>query len=159
MYIAQYKPLILKSEKISKALIKPGNVYKIVVYKYTDGATKTLSGTKTALIFAIGIYQSGGEKELFCIKLTKLKPEKFFVWLKKVFLKNLKDEDIDKAEHLNELIVKSDKAGKKLYSSYIKPSSLTKGTSESPYRTYKLSGIQLVEEVNIKKQILKRYYK
>jgi hypothetical protein len=57
-----------------------------------------------------------------------------------------------------ELLVKADKSGKKLYSSYIKPSTIAKGPL-NPYRTYNISGITIVQEVKIKKEILKQYYK
>jgi hypothetical protein len=153
-FALQYKPLIESENKVSKALIKPGNIYRIMVYKYADGVTKSLSGPTSALIFAIGIY----DKQLFCLKLSEIKPEKFFKWLKAVFQKNLTDESFDTSEHLMELLVKADKSGKKLYSSYVKPSTIAKGPI-NPYRTYNLSGITIVQEVKIKKEILKKYYK
>lgn len=153
-FALQYKPLIESEKKLGKALIKPGNIYRIMVYKYADGVTKSLSGPTSALIFSIGIY----DKQLFCLKLSEIKPEKFLKWLKKVFLKDLTDERIDTSEHLMELLVKADKSGKKLYSSYVKPSTIAKGPI-NPYRTYNLSGITIVQEVKIKKEILKKYYK
>ena len=153
-FALQYKPLIESENKVSKALIKPGNIYRIMVYKYADGVTKSLSGPTSALIFAIGIY----DKQLFCLKLSEIKPEKFFKWLKAVFQKNLTDENFETSEHLMELLVKADKSGKKLYSSYVKPSTIAKGPI-NPYRTYNLSGITIVQEVKIKKEILKKYYK
>jgi len=153
-FALQYKPLIESENKVSKALIKPGNIYRIMVYKYADGVTKSLSGPTSALIFAIGIY----DKQLFCLKLSEIKPEKFLKWLKVVFLKNLTDENFETSEHLMELLVKADKSGKKLYSSYVKPSPIAKGPI-NPYRTYNISGITIVQEVKIKKEILKKYYK
>ena len=57
-----------------------------------------------------------------------------------------------------EVLVLGDKNGSKIYSSYVKPSSIAKGTI-NPYRTYNLSGITVVQEVSIKKQLLKQYYK
>jgi hypothetical protein len=153
-FALQYKPLIESENKLGKALIRPGNIYRIMVYKYADGVTKSLSGPSSALIFAIGIY----DKQLFCLKLSEIKPEKFFKWLKKVFLKNLTDENVDTSEHLMELLVKADKSGKKLYSSYVKPSTIAKGPT-NPYRTYNIRGITIVQEVKIKKEILKQYYK
>ena len=78
--------------------------------------------------------------------------------LKKVFKTTLTDEDIDNAEHLMEVLVLGDKSGKKIYSSYVKPSPIAKGVI-NPYRTYNLSGITIVQEVKIKKELLKQYYK
>jgi hypothetical protein len=153
-YVLQYKNLIQKEDKVSKTLIKPGNIYKIMAYEYADGVKKTLSGANTSLVFVIGIF----EKQIFCLKISEMKPEKFFKWLKKVFLKNLNDEKFDEAQHLKELLVKVDKSGKQLYSSFVKPSTIARGPI-NPYRTYNLSGISIVTEVTIKKEILKQYYK
>jgi hypothetical protein len=153
-FAPQYKNLIESEKKVSKALIKPRNIYRILVYEYADGTTKSLAGPKATLVFVIGVFQ----KQIFCLKLSEIKPDRFFKWLKKVFKKPLTDEDIDKAEHLMEVLVLGDKGGNKIYSSYVKPSSIAKGTL-NPYRTYNLSGINVVQEISIKKQILKQYYK
>jgi hypothetical protein len=56
------------------------------------------------------------------------------------------------------LLVKVDRSGKQLYSSFVKPSTIARGPI-NPYRTYNLSGISIVTEVTIKKEILKQYYK
>ena len=74
----QYKPLILSEESVSKSQILPRNIYRITSYQYVDGTTKTLSGTKTSIIFAIGITP---DKKLTCIKISDIKPDKFFKWL------------------------------------------------------------------------------
>ena len=153
-FAPQYKILIESEKKVSKSLIKPRNIYRILVYEYADGTTKSLAGPKATLVFVIGVFQ----KQLFCLKISEIRPDKFFKWLKKVFKKPLTDEDIDKAEHLMEVLVLGDKSGGKIYSSYVKPSSIAKGTI-NPYRTYNLSGITIVQEVKIKKQLLKQYYK
>ena len=41
-FALQYKPLIESENKLGKALIRPGNIYRIMVYKYADGVTKSL---------------------------------------------------------------------------------------------------------------------
>ena len=153
-FALQYKNLIESETKLSKSQIKPRNIYRILVYEYADGDKKSLSGPKATLVFVIGIF----EKQLFCLKISEIKPDKFFKWLKKVFKTTLTDEDIDKAEHLMEVLVLGDKSGKKIYSSYVKPSPIAKGVI-NPYRTYNLSGITIVQEVKIKKELLKQYYK
>ena len=73
----QYKPFILSEESVSKSQILPRNIYKITSYQYVDGTTKTLSGTKTSIVFAIGITT---DKKLTCIKISDIKPDKFFKW-------------------------------------------------------------------------------
>jgi hypothetical protein len=62
----QYKPFIEKEDPISKILLRPKNIYKIVYYQYVDGTAKTLSGPKTAYVFVIGIY----DKRLICLKIS-----------------------------------------------------------------------------------------
>ena len=153
-FVNQYIPFIESEKSVSKTLILPRNIYRILVYEYADGDKKSLSGPKATLVFVIGIF----EKQLFCLKISEIKPDKFFKWLKKVFKTTLTDEDIDKAEHLMEVLVLGDKSGKKIYSSYVKPSPIAKGVI-NPYRTYNLSGITIVQEVKIKKELLKQYYK
>ena len=64
----QYRPFIEKEDSISKILIRPKNVYKIVYYEYADGTAKTLSGPKTAYVFVIGIY----DKKLVCLKISEM---------------------------------------------------------------------------------------
>lgn len=153
-FVTQYRNLIESEKKVSKALIKPRNIYRILVYEYADGTTKSLAGPKATLVFVIGVFQ----KQIFCLKISEIRPDKFFKWLKKVFKKPLTDEEIDKAEHLMEVLVLGDRGGSKIYSSYVKPSTIAKG-SINPYRTYNLSGINVVQEVSIKKAVLKQYYK
>lgn len=153
-FAPQYKNLIESEKKVSKSLIKPRNIYRILVYEYADGTTKSLAGGKATLVFVIGVFQ----KQIFCLKISEIRPDRFFKWLKKVFKKPLTDEEIDKAEHLMEVLVLGDRGGSKIYSSYVKPSPIAKG-SINPYRTYNLSGINVVQEVSIKKAVLKQYYK
>ena len=153
-FVLQYKNLIESEVKLSKSQIKPRNIYRILVYEYADGERKSLAGAKSTLVFVIGIF----EKQLFCLKISEIKPEKFFLWLKNVFKKTLTEQDIDESEHLMEVLVLGDRGGKKLYSSYVKPTPIARGTI-NPYRNYNLSGITIVQEVKIKKEILKKYYK
>jgi len=153
-FVLQYKNLIESEVKLSKSQIKPRNIYRILVYEYADGERKSLAGAKSTLVFVVGIF----EKQLFCLKISEIKPEKFFLWLKNVFKKTLTEQDIDESEHLMDVLVLSDRSGKKIYSSYVKPTPIARGTI-NPYRNYNLSGITIVQEVKIKKEILKKYYK
>jgi hypothetical protein len=153
-FVLQYKNLIESEVKLSKSQIKPRNIYRILVYEYADGERKSLAGAKSTLVFVVGIF----EKQLFCLKISEIKPEKFFLWLKNVFKKTLTEQDIDESEHLMDVLVLGDRSGKKIYSSYVKPTPIARGTI-NPYRNYNLSGITIVQEVKIKKEILKKYYK
>ena len=149
----QYRPFIEKEDSISKILIRPKNIYKIVYYEYADGTAKTLSGPKTAYVFVIGIY----DKKLVCLKISEMRPDKFFLWLKTIFQKSLTDERIDESKRLDEITIRSDRNGSTLYNRYVSGKSiLTQG--KNPYRTYNIDGIRQISEVIIKKDTLKEYF-
>ena len=149
----QYRPFIEKEDSISKILIRPKNVYKIVYYEYADGTAKTLSVPKTAYVFVIGIY----DKKLVCLKICEMRPDKFFLWLKTIFQKSLTDERIDESKRLDEITIRSDRNGSTLSNRYVSGTSiLTQG--KNPYRTYNIDGIRQISEVIIKKDTLKEYF-
>lgn len=149
----QYKPFIVKEEAVSKTLLKPKNIYKITYYKYVDGTSKSLSGSKTAYVFAIGIYH----KKLVCLKISEIKPDKFFIWLKSLFQQSLTNEKIDESKRLDEIMVRSDRNGSGLFNRYVSGNSiLTQG--KNPYRTYNIAGITQILEITINKNTLKEYF-
>lgn len=150
----QYKPLILSEESVSKSQILPRNIYKITSYQYADGSTKTLSGTKTSIVFAIGITS---DKKLTCIKISELKPDKFFKWLKPLFRKGLTESDWTANQKLGQLLILADKQGSKIFNQFVKTNSIY-SKDPSPYRTYNISGIKQIQEIRIKPDILKSYY-
>jgi predicted metal-dependent peptidase len=86
-------------------------LYKIISYEYADGDTKQFRGSNAVLIFVLGIFR----KKVYCLKVTDIKPDKFFRWLKTIMFKNLKESDFDNLKWLENLTPKADKAGTKLY--------------------------------------------
>lgn len=153
-FTQQYNKIIDSEQSISKNLIRPRNVYKITSYEYTDGKTKSLRGNNTAIVFVTGIY----EKKLNCLKISLIKPEEFFKWLQKLFVKGMTQETFDSSEKLEDVLILSDKSGSTLFESYIKNKKIG-SASESIYRTYNLSGIKQIEEVKIKKNFISQYIK
>jgi hypothetical protein len=153
-FALQYKPLIESESKVSKTMALPRNIYRIISYKYSDGTQKTLAGTKESLVFLIGIH----DKKFTCIKISELKPDKFFRWLKPLFIKGLTEEQWQKSEKLEELIIMADKPGNKIFNQFVKTHPIYNQTPPI-YRTYNLSGIKQIEMVNINKEVLKSYYK
>lgn len=152
-FTLQYKPLIDSETRASKASIKPRNVYRISSYQYADGEQKSLAGTKSSLIFLIGIY----DRKLISLKISEIKPEIFFKWLKTIQLKGLKPEQIAESKSLDELIILDNKPGTKIFDGYVKGKPIyTK--KPTPYRTYNLDGVKYIQEVNFKKDILKSFY-
>lgn len=154
-FTLQYNKLISSTDKVAKTLIQPKNLYKIVSYKYADGVTKSLTGLETAYVFVTGI--TPDRKIVTGIKINLIKPEMFFNWLRKLFLKGLKEESFQPTSELKDLLIKSDVSGKKLFNSFIKPSVIYNQT-ESPYRTYTMSGIKNIEKVYFETGILKKAY-
>jgi len=155
-FALQYKPLIESETRVSKTLVLPRNVYRINSYKYSDGKQKTLSGTTTTLVFVIG---KTPDKKLSCIKISEIKPEKFFKWLQKLYIKGLTEEKWIKAEKLEELLIESDIKGSKIFNSFVKPDTIIYGDNPNIYRTYNLTGIKQIEEIKFKKDVLKSYSK
>ena len=154
-FAIQYKKFIQSEKSVSKSLIRPRNVYRINTYKYIDGSSKSLSGMDSALILVLGITT---DKKISCIKISLVKPDIFFKFLKKMLIKGLDEEKIKSATKLEELLVLSDRGGKKLFSSFLKNDPIYDKEPDS-YRTYTLAGIKSVEEVNFKTETLLKYYK
>lgn len=154
-FALQYKPLIESESSTSKTLIRPRNIYKINNYKYKDGITKSLAGFETSLVFIIGI---SPEKVVSCLKITLIKPDLFFKWLKKLVRAGLSEEEMKNTESLEDLIIVDNKDGKKIFNQFIKPSRLYIQNPPA-YRTYLLKNIKNIEEVRIKKEILLNYLK
>jgi hypothetical protein len=151
----QYKPFIQKEERIAKPYIKPLEIYRISTYKYADGDIKSLAGIKSALVFSIGIY----DKKFNCIKLSEIRPDLFFKFMKKLKNKSLTEQQIDEKEFLYDLMTEygSDKSGKVIYDRYIKNSTEFKAlkATTNPYRTYNLEGLIYIQRVTLKKDFLK----
>jgi len=149
-YSLQYKPLIESESSVSKTLVRPRNIYKINSYKYKDGNTKSLSGVETSFVFVIGITP---DKVVSCIKLSLIKPDIFFRWLKTLIRAGLTEEALKNAESLEDIIVLDAKDGQTIFNQFVKTSRLYRQNPPT-YRTYLLKNIKNIEEVTIKKDIL-----
>lgn len=147
----QYLPFIESIDDVTKDQVKPRNIYRITSYKYHDGHQKTLTGNNTTLVFVIG---KTSDKKLTCLKLTEIRPDKFFKLLSKLFKKAITEEKWNEATRLDELLVLGDKAGSKIFNQFIKTNSLYK-SDPSPYRVYEMAGIKQIYEIRFKKDFLK----
>jgi hypothetical protein len=152
-FALQYKPFIQSETRIGKQKIRPRNVYRISSYKYEKNGQKSLTGNKSSLIFVIGIY----DKKLICLKISELKPEKFFQWLDTIVRKS-EIPKIDEIQKLEELLIESDRAGKRLFEGYVKKSTIVYKRPEPIYRTYNLDSIIYIQEVQFEKSYLKEYF-
>jgi len=149
----EYKKFIQTESRVSRTLIQPNNVYRLSSYKNVDGETRSLRGLDETLIFVTGIYK----KNIYGLKLSKIKPSFFFEWSKKIVREpDVLNEDTELV-HFSKLSPPFDMTGDRFYRTYVKDSSLLK-KPQIPFRSYKLEGIRYVSEVYFKKDILKTYY-
>ena len=148
-YSAQYKKLIEKEEGISKTNITVRNLYRITGYTYADGTRKSLSGTKSAILFVFG----KDAHNIYALKLNDVRPEKFLQWLSK--LQKHSVIDFKKIEELDEALIKGDKHGKKIFNTFIKGKPIYK-QKHSTYRTYNTKGISGIYEIYLKPEVLQQ---
>jgi hypothetical protein len=152
-FSGEYKKFIKKESRISRTIISPNNVYRISTYKYSDGQTRSLRGLDETLIFVTGVYK----KTIYGLKLSKLRPNIFFEWTKKIVKeKDILNEDTNLIS-FSQLSPPFDMTGDRFYRTYIKDSGLLK-KPQIPFRSYKMEGIRYVSEVYFKKEILESYY-
>jgi hypothetical protein len=149
-FALQYKPLIEAEQPLAKTLVRPRNIYKITSYTYKEGKTKSLAGVDTSLVFVIGI---SPDKIVSCIKISLIKPDIFFKWLKTLVRAGLSEDELQNAESLDDIIILDNRDGQKIFNQFVKRSRLYTQTPPA-YRTYLLKNIKNIEEVTFKKQIL-----
>jgi hypothetical protein len=149
-YSAEYKKYIESEVRASKSSLEPGNLYRISSYDYSDGESRSLAGINSSIIFVFGIY----EKKLNCLKLNEVKTEKFKTWFQTILKEGLTSDDIDSMKKLDELIIKVDRAGNRLFESKIKGKPIYTNDPR-PYRTYTIDGLKFIQEIKLKKDFIK----
>lgn len=148
-YTLQYDKLFESEKGVSKTNLRPKNLFRINSYTYKDGVKKTLSGKESAIVFIFG----RSATQLFGVKVNEIRPEKFFDWLKTILAS--KKTDWDTIEKFEDAIKVSDREGKSIFTT-LKTSEIYR-QEPTPYRTYNLKGVGSIEEISIKKDILKKY--
>jgi len=150
LYIQKWDNIIISLKPIPHSMMKPGNFYKIVVYKYVDPPqTKVLAQLDTTYIFLIGRFVD--KKVLFpSIKLKYVNPEKFFDSIR-LAMDNVTEESINSAEEFRRLLMKFPNDGKPLFNIIKRRPLVYPGN----YREYKMTSIKSVELIEIDKEYLK----
>jgi hypothetical protein len=148
-FTGQYLKLFDKTDSISKTGVRPRNFYKINSYTYADGTKKALTGAKAALVFVFG----KDTQTLYALKVNKIKPEKFFGWLR--LLKTKRKINWENENELEDLVILSDKTGRKIFQ-YIKGKPIYTGPFDT-YRTYTIKNIGNIEKVSFNKGLLQEY--
>lgn len=150
IFTQKWTNIISGLKVIPHGMMKPGNFYKVVVYKYSDPSkTKVLAGLDTAYIFMIGRFV---DKKVFfpAIKLKHVNPEKFFDGIRLV-MDNISENSINDSEEFRMLLRKFPNDGKPLFN-ILKTKPLI---YDGNYREYKMTSIKTVELIEIDKEYLK----
>ena len=150
VFTPKWTNIITDLKPIAHGMMKPGNFYKVVVYKYADPSqTKVLAGLDTAYIFLIGRFT---DKKVFfpSIKLKHVNPELFFDSLR-LTLDNVSEQSIDESEEFRFLLRKFPIDGKPLFNILKRKPLIYEGN----YREYKMTSIKSVELIEIDKEYLK----
>jgi len=151
-YSLQYKNIFDFGKRTTKNIIKnnPRNFYRISKYQYSDGDLKSLSGIDASIIFVIGVF----DDKVNCIKLNEINPTVFLAWIPTLLKATLNSEMIDDSEMDSDFIINSDKTGNQLFENKIKNKPIY-NVNPRPYRTYNLDGLQYIQQINLKKELLK----
>lgn len=150
IFTPKWTNIITDLKPIAHGMMKPGNFYKVVVYKYADPSqTKVLSGVNTSYIFLIGKFI---DKKVFfpSIKLKHVNPELFFDSLR-LAMDNVTEESINESNEFRFLLRKFPIDGKPLFNILKRKPLIYEGN----YREYKMTSIKSVELIDIDKEYLK----
>lgn len=146
----QWDNIIDDRKTIAHGLMRPGNFYKVVVYKYAaDGKTRALSGLSTSYIFLIGKFIDK-QVRFPAIKLKHVNPEQFFTAIKPLMV-SINEEIIDELDEFKSLLRKFQSDGTPVFNILKKKPLIYEGN----YREYKMTSIKSVELLAINKKYLK----
>jgi hypothetical protein len=150
IFTPQWDNIISDRKTIAHGLMKPGNFYKVIVYKYAaDGKTRTLTGLSTSYIFLIGKFIDK-QVRFPAIKLKHVNPEQFFTALKPMMGK-IDEETIDELKEFRFLLAKFQLDGAPIFNLLKKKPLIYEGN----YREYKMTSIKSVEILTIDKEYIK----
>ena len=130
-YFLTYKKYIDNRTKIAASSMKSGTFYIVKEYTYVDGHSKTYSAGETPSIYTL--YVSKSKDVVHAVKVTTVNPQ-----IIKRFFSKMVNED-------TELIQMKGKSST-FFDKYVKKIPVV---SRDSYRTYKLSGLDTVFELNM----------
>ena len=150
IFTPQWDNIISDRKTIAHGLMKPGNFYKVIVYKYAvDGKTRTLTGLSTSYIFLIGKYIDK-QVRFPAIKLKHVNPEQFFTAIKPL-MGPVNEEKINEIEEFRFILRTFQADGAPIFNVLKKKPLIYEGN----YREYKMTSIKSVEILNIDKEYLR----
>jgi len=130
-YNPQYRKFIDDKNRISSQKMLRGRFYQIKEYDYVDGKNITYTENKSPIIYTLFVSKS--QDIVHCVKVSDINPK-----LIKRFFGKFVNEETEKIEMKGN--------SKSLYQSIVSKIPMIKNEA---YRTYKLSGIEKVLELNI----------
>jgi hypothetical protein len=130
-YFSTYKKHIDDRKKIPASKMKSGTFYIVKEYTYVDGNNKTYSAAETPIIYTL--YVSKTKDVVHAVKVTTVNPQ-----IIKRFFDKMVNED-------TELIQMKGKSSN-YFDKYVKKIPVV---SRDSYRTYKLSGLDTVFELDM----------
>lgn len=155
-FVYQWKPYIKESRRIGKGDIQPRNIYKIQVYRYSDGIVRKKLGIETSMVFVIGIHL----REVHCIRLNPIMFNHFTNWTHKFAKQDLVESisDTVKSISFNKLMVEFNLNGRDFFMKHVKNTNTIYSDKLDSYRTYKLPNIIYTQEVLFDAQKIKTIY-
>jgi hypothetical protein len=130
-YNVRYKPFINDKNRISPLKMERNRFYLVKEYNYVDGDNKKYSDIEAPIIYTL--FVSKAKDIIHCVKVSNVRPD----LVKKFFGKFLNKET-------EELEMKG--RSSVIYESIVKKVPIV---TNNAYRTYKLSGVKRVLELNI----------
>jgi hypothetical protein len=150
IFTPQWDNIISDRKTIAHGLMKPGNFYKVIVYKYAaDGKTRTLTGLSTSYIFLLGKYIDK-QVRFPAIKLKHVNPEQFFTAIEPL-MGPVDEEKINELEEFRFLLRKFQLDGAPIFNLLKKKPLIYEGN----YREYKMTSIKSVEILTIDKEYIR----
>ena len=151
-YYNRYVELFDFGKRVQAQFVKmnPRNFYRISRYEYSDGETRNLSGVDSSLVFVIGTF----DNKINCIKLNEVLPDIFLRFIKTVIERDITEGDVDSMKMFSDLIKPTTVDGSSLFESKIKGKPIYNLTPR-PYRTYNLDGLKYIQQINLKKDLIK----
>lgn len=150
-YAPQYMQFVEAEISVSKTLVRPRNVYSIKSYTDVNGKTHTYVGAKAAIVFVLGI----ADQKLWCLKLTDVRPTIFWKWMAPLLKKNVIVDD--KIKKLEDLLLVDTRNGKKIFENFVKSKTIY-NIEPAAFRSYNLSGVNLIKELKFDLNFLKKQY-
>lgn len=142
-FAQQYSKYFESEIQIAKNKLQTRNFYKISSYQYANGEKGTFSGPTATLIFLIAI---SSDRKLHCVKISEIRPEKFFAWFKRLIKPSVTCEQIKQHydnQDFEKILIEDTTKGSAVFSK-VKNDAIYK-ENPSAFRTYNMDGVKQIK--------------